>query len=194
MIQTDERLVAARSRRARLLAAVGLVILGTACGGKVVVDANTIGTGGGATPIAGSSGGASGLGSATTGSGAGGPTGTTSSGSASTTGSGGVPCAGVTCKAGASCVNGQCVCEGGLQDCLMACTNISSDPNNYGGCSQACGAGICNMGKCFCEQGKTFCGPKLGCLDLSNDKNHCGDCTQPCEGAEVCQSGQCQGG
>jgi uncharacterized protein YkwD len=41
-----------------------------------------------------------------------------------------------------------------------------------------------------CPGAEAYCDGQ--CVDLTSSDQHCGDCNQPCEGAQTCQSGQCQ--
>jgi hypothetical protein len=58
--------------------------------------------------------------------------------------------------------------------CAGACTDISSDSNNCGGCAEVCTRGAC-------------C--KAACVDTSSDSNNCGGCGQACTGGACCNSG-----
>lgn len=105
------------------------------------------------------------------------------------------------------CASGACQfrtcfsCEPGLSICIEEtyyCANLSSDPNNCGGCRQAnptmpspCPSGVCNAGVCTsnegCERGFTNCDG--GCINLSVHSDHCGACNNVCGG--ICTDGMC---
>ncbi len=70
------------------------------------------------------------------------------------------------------------------------CTNTSNDPQNCGGCGNACGAGqTCVMGSCACPMGQKVCIASGTCIPANSCCNS-GDCSIP---GEICPSpgGQC---
>lgn len=60
--------------------------------------------------------------------------------------------------------------------CTNTCVDITSDPNNCGGCGTACGAQSCCAGNCIDTMG--------------SDNSNCGGCGVTCSG--TCTSGVCQ--
>jgi hypothetical protein len=73
------------------------------------------------------------------------------------------------------------------------CVDVTSDPNNCGGCGVACGAGAaCQMGVCIagCAAGQIQCGG--ACIDASADNQNCGACGNVCSMGFVCTAGVCQ--
>jgi hypothetical protein len=74
------------------------------------------------------------------------------------------------------------------------CVDLSSDPNNCGGCGNPCASGVCEGALCTdvqvslgCVEPTFDCGTG-GCVDLSSDPNNCGGCGVFCEG---CAGGTC---
>ena len=77
---------------------------------------------------------------------------------------------------GTNC-GGQCL--GTLSTCCNnQCVDITSDPNNCGGCNTACGTASCCAGNCVDTMG--------------TDNANCGGCGVACAG--TCTNGQCQTG
>lgn len=109
-----------------------------------------------------------------------------------------------------SCGGGICngACAAGFADCnynkqMDGCeTNVSSDPNNCGGCgfvcsnfnmaSRTCGGGVCNGA---CASGFADCnGNKLadGCeTNIMTSASNCGACGVSCSALRRCQNGIC---
>jgi len=155
------------------------------CGGTVVVDNGTTGSGAGGGSGTGTSAGPSGSGAGTAvGSAAVGSAGTTS-GTAVGMG-GGDPCGPVTCKPGASCVGGVCTCGGGLTECPAACVDLSSDIENCGSCGQACAVDeVCVARACLPFVDARGCAA-CPCDACTGDFARC--CTYP-GGARICVDG-----
>ena len=102
-------------------------------------------------------------------------------------------------------------CEGSKRDCKNGAsdgceTDVSSDPNNCGGCGIVCspaagGDVACVDGKCTlsaCAKGALDCNSSMtdGCeVDGARDVNNCGTCGTVCpggtNGAAACQAGKC---
>ena len=132
------------------------------------------------------------------------------------------------CGNGTTCVGDQCVptsCDqsppgqecaantGGLGICCQtffsaSCADISSDPQNCGGCGWACASGeTCVNGACqgvpascgsgrhgaFCEldAGTANVCCASGCADTLTDSANCGYCGNACYGGLVCVNGTC---
>ena len=77
---------------------------------------------------------------------------------------------------GGNC-GGQCL--GTLSTCCNnQCVDITSDPNNCGGCNNPCGTQSCCAGACVDTMG--------------SDNSNCGGCGVTCAG--TCTNGQCQTG
>lgn len=84
---------------------------------------------------------------------------------------------------------GGCQCTAPLQDCLGACTNLTTDPDHCGGCGVACTSGQqCGALGCECQAGLTSCGG--ACTDTTSDPLNCGGCGTACAG-QVCSLGVC---
>src|SRR5580704_6686294 len=59
-----------------------------------------------------------------------------------------------------------------------------------GCCSDAeCVGGLCAVGKCVCQSGKTLCGKT--CVDTNSDDSNCGACGNACPAGSQCCSGSC---
>lgn len=125
----------------------------------------------------------------------------------------GTLCCGTTCcPEGAKCVNGKCAhdacmsvagltASAALTSCDGQCVDLEADPNNCGGCGNACTdrcAPSCVAGQCapidcgdpclICENGNCIpvdCGP---CAECQNGACVPIDCGHPCL---VCQNGSC---
>jgi hypothetical protein len=120
---------------------------------------------------------------------------------------GGVNCA----AAGLECVNGSCQCPAGSLDCdgspQDGCeTNISTDPDNCGGCNLVCSASHIVKRTCddvcdgTCQTGFDDCnGDKQvdGCeTNVNRDAKNCGGCGVVCSNNHVaasCVAGNCNG-
>jgi hypothetical protein len=100
------------------------------------------------------------------------------------------------------CVSGVCSysCYSGWLDCDMPSTNgcetnSGYDPQNCGGCGNACGPNeICDDGNCIaCGGGTTLCNGS--CVDTNIDPDNCGGCSITCTGAAnavaTCSAGSC---
>ncbi|MBW2262075.1 MAG: hypothetical protein JRG91_08895 [Deltaproteobacteria bacterium] len=83
-------------------------------------------------------------------------------------------------------------CPEGYIDCAGNCTELAGDPDNCGGCGQACGQGhVCTAGACelTCPDGMTVCDGV--CRDLMTDFYNCGTCALTCAAGYVCTDGGC---
>jgi hypothetical protein len=107
------------------------------------------------------------------------------------------------------CDTGSCAittCNGPYRDCNgMAAdgceSNIRTDPQNCGGCTNACvlanAVPGCAMGNCTiasCNPGFGDCNndPTDGCeADFSSDPQNCGGCNMPCFPAQHCSNSMC---
>lgn len=105
-----------------------------------------------------------------------------------------------------NCVEGACeyTCDSKHVDCNKEAADgceveISTDPQNCGGCNVACDSthvaqdGLaCIAGACrpTCEEGFTACNGK--CLDLSSDPDNCSWCGNKCGDGMACVGGFCQ--
>jgi hypothetical protein len=107
-------------------------------------------------------------------------------------------CNAAPCSCGASCTSPAISCGG-------ACTNLSADPQNCGGCGNACATAanatpVCVGGICgfpSCNPGFADCPglPGSGCeTNIATDPAHCGACNIACASGQVCIGGSCQGG
>lgn len=80
--------------------------------------------------------------------------------------------------------------EGLCPICNGQCTDVSTDPENCGGCGVRCSPTfVCQNGGCGCPAGHTLCFD--GCFDTATDPAHCGGCTVTCAPGSVCHNGQC---
>ena len=86
--------------------------------------------------------------------------------------------------------------------CGSQCIDVTSDPNNCGGCDVVCpSGGACVNGSCAgcgpsgnaCDTGQMCCGSN-GCKSLDSDVNNCGACGTVCPSGVTCVSGQCTTG
>ncbi|MBN4050439.1 hypothetical protein JYT28_01690, partial [Desulfobulbus sp. AH-315-M07] len=83
-------------------------------------------------------------------------------------------------------------CVGGTTTCSDICVNLNNDPENCGGCGNACEPGDpCIDGVCplQCVGGTIRCDDV--CVDLGFDPQHCGACGAACADDEVCSISQC---
>lgn len=106
---------------------------------------------------------------------------------------------GLTCSADMVCsATGTCECPNpGEILCstpTLACVDVSSNPNQCGGCSSVCPPGApCVDGHCDCPVGSHLCttpgGTKI-CTNLATDDDHCGGCNMACPGTP-CIDGAC---
>lgn len=102
------------------------------------------------------------------------------------------------------CDPGWADCVGGYQDGCE--TNIDTNPNNCGGCNNACSlpnalpgckGGMCAVLSCFPGWGNCDNQPGNGCeADVNNNNANCGACGAACSSNHVqpfCKSGTCTG-
>jgi hypothetical protein len=91
-------------------------------------------------------------------------------------------------------VTGVCTCPG-LTSCNGQCADTTSDPQNCGGCFNACTGGMCVGGTCRCPPADGTLCPASGsshvCADLTRDPNNCGACGRVCSGGTTCVSSVC---
>ena len=100
-----------------------------------------------------------------------------------------------------------CDCDAPFAMCGKLCRDLSSDPNNCGGCgikidreTEICCDGVPtlidseNCGTCgeVCGPDDVCCAESGGCADLQSDPNNCGECGNVCDGGE-CTDGECGG-
>ncbi len=103
-------------------------------------------------------------------------------------------CVNVMCGTGQRCSAGACVCDGARTACGSSCVDVTSNPNNCGGCGHTCDAGkTCNSGACVvdtCMAPTALCG--TDCVNLTTDANNCNACGAACGGGRDCVAGACQ--
>lgn len=115
------------------------------------------------------------------------------------------------------CCNGTCCCSdgtcgpGGVCDvtcdppdhkcCKGSCKDIQTDPQNCGGCGDACknGNDVCCDGNCYCGSCDTTCNSgeyccSGTCVDLQTSAANCGSCNASCLTNETCAAGKCKCG
>ena len=86
-------------------------------------------------------------------------------------------------------------CGSGLSECNSECISDKTDPNNCGGCGNACAEPlVCSSGKCSdsCEGNQVACG--RACVELASDPLNCGKCGIKCENGATCVDSKCTGG
>lgn len=111
------------------------------------------------------------------------------------------------CQATTICSGGTCVCGAGQADCngmpIDGCeTNITSNPNNCGGCGMVCSlpnaTNSCVASQCAvasCNTGFKNCNGLNadGCeINSTNNNNNCGLCGLTCPGVQTCINSVCQ--
>jgi len=82
-----------------------------------------------------------------------------------------------------------------LSECNSECISDKTDPNNCGGCGNACAEPlVCSSGKCSdsCEGNQVACG--RACVELASDPLNCGKCGIKCENGATCVDSKCTGG
>jgi hypothetical protein len=105
------------------------------------------------------------------------------------------PAPSYVCPEGLTCQNSSC-CAGGQRLCPPndpngRCVDVTTDPNNCGGCGSMCPAGVtCSGGNC-CGAGEQLCSSV--CVNEQTDPNNCGGCSIVCPPGGNCQSGTCCG-
>jgi hypothetical protein len=84
-----------------------------------------------------------------------------------------------------------CPSSGNSTCCKGVCVDIYTDPNNCGGCGNACEGGqTCQAGQCDCPNGQTLCSNQ--CVNTSGDPSNCGGCGIACtSGSPYCVNGGC---
>jgi alpha-tubulin suppressor-like RCC1 family protein len=92
-------------------------------------------------------------------------------------------------------VGGVNTCSVPTSSCNGQCTDTSSDPQNCGGCNNACITGdTCMAARCQCLTPGTLCpapGPTQVCADTTRDPNNCGACGRVCSGGKICVDSAC---
>jgi hypothetical protein len=115
-------------------------------------------------------------------------------------------------NATATCQNDGCAlqsCNPGFEDCdgdpANGCEiDVDSDPDNCGGCGNACAApgqpgtcvycqqGQCQSSACPPYYGDCNCDPSDACeVDLKTDSSNCGFCGHVCASGQSCVNGLC---
>jgi hypothetical protein len=78
---------------------------------------------------------------------------------------------------------------------LTYCADLSSDPQNCGGCGLACGSGACQNFACAaCNAPLAICpagGGAVVCTDLTSDSQNCGFCGNVCQSTQHCAQSAC---
>jgi hypothetical protein len=107
---------------------------------------------------------------------------------------------------GAGCQNGNCTCplDGGPGNVCAsggspACVDVSTDPQNCGGCNKPCDAPTtaCASGQCTCPGQEQLCGSGTSatCVSFTSDPSNCGSCGNVCStsyaASAVCNLGTC---
>lgn len=98
---------------------------------------------------------------------------------------------------GPSCSNGFCTCPSGTWLCNNKCVDLTTDPNNCGGCgivdSRGCNPNTYTIPKCMPEETRCLNAAEnhLECVNLLNNFNHCGACGYACKAGYGCKSGSC---
>jgi hypothetical protein len=96
----------------------------------------------------------------------------------------------------AGCTAPNQMCTSGM---TTACTDVSSDHDNCGGCGKAClgsgpaGDSMCLAGRCSCTGALVDYCDGQGCMDVSSDTNNCGSCGNVCDPNQynACSQGNC---
>ena len=98
------------------------------------------------------------------------------------------------CGDGYVCKRGDCVCNTGLTECALSCTDTLTDPNHCGGCNEECRTSeVCEQGTCVCPSGMELCDGACRTPDwFATDADHCGACGTVCTSNEVCEAGACR--
>jgi hypothetical protein len=83
-------------------------------------------------------------------------------------------------------------CVGRLTACAGQCVDLTSDPDNCGGCSTVCASPhVCLATGCLvCAAGETYCGGRR-CVNTASDPDNCGGCGASCASG-LCSSSQCE--
>jgi hypothetical protein len=86
-------------------------------------------------------------------------------------------------------VDAESTCEASMT-CDGACVDEQTDPENCGGCGQACSANeSCVDASCVCPSGYLVCSG--ACVNDQTDPVNCGSCANPCPTGATCASGRC---
>jgi hypothetical protein len=78
--------------------------------------------------------------------------------------------------------------------CGSSCVDLTTDPNNCGGCNNQCSAGqVCRGAQCGCAGNRALCGTAANatCVDLMADSANCGSCGNQCAANTTCNAGKC---
>jgi hypothetical protein len=92
-------------------------------------------------------------------------------------------------------VSGVNTCSVPTTSCNGQCVDTTSDPQNCGGCFNACTGGTRVASACICPPADgTLCtasGSSHVCADTTSDSNNCGGCGIVCHGGTICVNAAC---